>query len=98
MGVFQRTPLPCGTFQLVAVGYPSATPAARMPRNDGQSTPGRGSGADPPRMPEPSTHTANVTHRRSCFMDMSSPPTSLSEAAPQLIGVLGGEREGGPDS
>src|SRR5882672_9789370 len=70
IGVFHRTPSPRGTFHFVAVAYPSATPAARMPRNEGQSTPGRGSVADWMTKPEPSTHAANVTHRR--FID--SPP------------------------
>src|SRR3990170_3762148 len=38
----QRTFFPAGTSQEVAVGKPSATPAPRGPRNDGQSTPGLG--------------------------------------------------------
>src|SRR6187397_1790561 len=38
-----RTFFFAGTSHVVAVGNPSAIPAPRMPRNDGQSTPGFGS-------------------------------------------------------
>src|SRR5688500_6668945 len=40
--VFQATLLPLATFQVVAVGLPSATPPAAIPRNCGQSIAGLG--------------------------------------------------------
>src|SRR5688572_5780895 len=39
-GAFHATLLPSPTLQVVAVGCPSATPLAAMPRNCGQSRPG----------------------------------------------------------
>src|SRR5687767_5915702 len=43
--VFHCTFVLPATFQVLAVGRPSATPLAAIPRNWGQSTPGRGAAA-----------------------------------------------------